>query len=475
MKLNFTQQVNGALNFFLPVLLLLAAGTVSAQTYPVTLGSPSIYIYGLSGNGEIDEINITTGATHQVIKNTTYSGNAVNQANGLGYNAFNGKFYYFKRNVGTSPEEFVSFNPVTGNVTILAASTCTATTHTGCVNATGTGYYTIDVNGTMSYYNIALNTWTKITSNFVDQDNNNVTSIIKAQNSGDMAIDGYGNVWLVTSSNSNYGLYEIMAPLPTVATAQIKVKRFIAPTTATPAGKSFMGIAFDVNGDILLASSEDKLYRLQTTNSTSLIYVSKFAKSGMSNDLTSQSFPTSVLPVKWLNFSTTAQNNGNVALSWTVSEENNKGFYVERSLDGKTWETVTFVPSKNQTGTDVSYAYTYNSQFYGTTSFRIKQVDLDGSFSYSPVRSLQLGSSQATVSIWPNPARDYLNITGQGSESTGATSFVQLFDQAGRMIARQQLQPGVNTVDMSRLTAGIYIARVQCGSQLAYTQKILKQ
>src|SRR5688500_8638420 len=106
-------------------LLLLAAfvpsNQSSAQT-SVVCTNPNTIIYGLTANGQIYGINTATGAT-SVVKNSTYSGNAPDRANGMGYNYVNKKFYYFKRAVGNSPQEFVSFEPLTNTVTLLASST----------------------------------------------------------------------------------------------------------------------------------------------------------------------------------------------------------------------------------------------------------------------------------------------------------------------------------------------------------------
>ncbi|NJO24634.1 MAG: hypothetical protein HC867_00870 [Bacteroidia bacterium] len=205
---------------------------------------PTNFIYGLKANGEIYPININTAQVGTVVKNNSYSGNSPSSANGLGYNYLDGKFYYFKRNYGSSPQEFVSFNPSTNTVTILASSTITDDIHTGSISVTGTGYYTIDVQGTVHYYNISTNTWTFITSTIVDQFGNDVDAVIRSQSAGDMAIDGLGNIWLLTASNTNYGLYKFIANLPTTPVASITVRQMIAPTASTPTGQSFAGIAF---------------------------------------------------------------------------------------------------------------------------------------------------------------------------------------------------------------------------------------
>src|SRR5260221_7513582 len=190
MKLKSTLSENRTLSFILPVLMALFFTKSSTAQITLLLGSPTTYIYGLTSNGEIYEINSTTAAISRTIKNNTYSGNSPSSANGLAYNTTNGKFYYFKRNVTSSSQEFVSFDHLLNIVTVLATSTCSDDIHTGCVSFDGKGYYTVDIQGNLNYYNIQANSWTKITSKFVDQYGADVDSVIRSQSSGAIAIDG---------------------------------------------------------------------------------------------------------------------------------------------------------------------------------------------------------------------------------------------------------------------------------------------
>src|SRR5580693_1453624 len=124
-------------------------------------------VYGMTNAGVIYPINVNTGSVGAAI-NPAYTGNAASSSNAIGYNSSNGNFYYFKRNYGASPQEFVSFSPATNTYTILASSPVTGNVNSGCVTTDGSGYYCIDQNANLAYYNIAANTWTIITSSFVD-------------------------------------------------------------------------------------------------------------------------------------------------------------------------------------------------------------------------------------------------------------------------------------------------------------------
>src|SRR2546421_7056352 len=131
---------------------------------------PGNVIYGLTNTGAIDPITVGTGVVGAAIT-PAYGGNAPSSSNGLAYDPLNGKFYYFKRVPSSTPQEFVSFDPATNAVTILASSPCPSTysVYVGCITPNGSAYYCWDSNGSFYYYKIATNTWTTITNSIIDQ------------------------------------------------------------------------------------------------------------------------------------------------------------------------------------------------------------------------------------------------------------------------------------------------------------------
>lgn len=432
---------------------------------------PTNVIYGLTAGGAIYPINVNTAATGSVTKNTTYSGNGPTKSNALGYNSQDGKFYYFKRNVGTSPQEFVSFTPTTNTVSILANCPLPSEIHTGCIAANGLGYYTIDIDANMAYYNISTNSWTSITSTFKDQYNNDVSSIIKSQSAGDIAIDGNGNLWIITSNSSNFGVYKLSGPLPTSATTEVTVTQVLAPTTATPSNNMIAGIAFNTTGQIYLSTKNDnRLYRLENTLTTT--YVGTFSTSDVGNDLTSCVFPMSVLPVTWLNFDAVAKGKKTIEINWDVLESRNTGFYIQHSTDGHTWQEIAFVQSKVNDNNIHRYSHTHFNEQNGKQFYRLKQVDTDKKESYSTIKTVTLTNEVSGVSIWPNPATETLNFYNMENDPF-TKAFV--FDLSGRKVIEKPLREGLNTINISILNKGIYILKLEGSNPNAITKKIIKQ
>jgi hypothetical protein len=238
--------------------LIIALILLIFRGYGQICSDPANVVYGIAGDGFIYPINVNTGVAGTAI-NPPYTGNAPDQSNGIGYNIVNGKFYYFKRMPSVSPVEFVSFDPATNAVTILSSPVTSNAVYIGCVTNDGTGYYCWDSQARLFYYNIASDTWTMITTSIVDQFGKDVDSIFRANASGDAAIDGNGNLLMLPSSNTSYGLFKLNGPLPTTAVASVTVTQIQA---MTPPPAKFIGIALNNTGQIYMNTSTDKLYRL---------------------------------------------------------------------------------------------------------------------------------------------------------------------------------------------------------------------
>ncbi|HEY1872397.1 MAG TPA: hypothetical protein VGG71_15140, partial [Chitinophagaceae bacterium] len=100
-----------------------------------------------------------------------------------------------------------------------------------------------------------------------------------------------------------------------------------------------------------------------------------------------------VLPVSMFNFGGSIKNN-DAYLNWsTATESNNKGFYIERSKDGQNFASIGFVKGAGNSSKITNYTYTdylIKDLNVTTTYYRLKQVDLDGKYSYSNMLSLNM-------------------------------------------------------------------------------------
>ncbi|MBX0289005.1 T9SS type A sorting domain-containing protein [Hymenobacter sp. HSC-4F20] len=177
----------------------------------------------------------------------------------------------------------------------------------------------------------------------------------------------------------------------------------------------------------------------------------------------------SPLPVTLLSFNAKVRGS-QVALTWvTASELNNKGFEVERSRDGKSFETVLSRAGKGTTTVSTTYSATDEQPLSGTSIYRLKQIDFNGTVSFSsPVVVNFLRS--ADVNMYPNPVEDVLTIE-LGGAVEGAQ--VTITDASGRVIRSQKLD-ATGKLNMSDLKTGTYLVTVGEGSAKV-TRHIVKK
>jgi hypothetical protein len=173
------------------------------------------------------------------------------------------------------------------------------------------------------------------------------------------------------------------------------------------------------------------------------------------------------LPVTWLRFNAALKDN-DVLLTWsTASESNNEGFDVQRSTDGREWQTIGFVPGAGTTSEVQNYSFTDPSLFTLHASllyYRLMQKDFDGATDYSPVRVVEL-DNKGGLRVFPNPAGEVVTIAfGEAIETRG---IAQLFTQENRLVAEYPIAPGTAEyqIRVAYLPSGTYVLKVKVGTQ----------
>jgi hypothetical protein len=174
------------------------------------------------------------------------------------------------------------------------------------------------------------------------------------------------------------------------------------------------------------------------------------------------------LPVTLVDFTAQAAPGGRSArLAWaTASETNNAYFDVERSFDGATYAQLGRVAGHGATTTTTTYAFVdqqgLGTQPAGLVYYRLRQVDLDGTATYSPVRPVHLGAADAAgqASLYPNPAQ--ASTTLDLSALPAAASYqVQVLDATGRQVQRLLVAGGqAQRLDLSPLAPGLHTVLV---------------
>jgi len=460
------------------VLLLIVAVTANAQLCQ----SPTDTLYGLnsitgSGSGQIAGVQVFNGGTSLIGSPAASSANA----NGLGFSSATQKFYFFNQ-IGSGTTEFVSFNPLTGTKTALAKPSSPALPtassgkiRSGAVNSAGDAYYTIFPGATTAmgypvtgpafyYYNIPGNNWVRITQSFKDISGHTVSEI-QSLNSGDMAFDGLGRLWMVCSNSSSYAMYRIAAPLPTSAVASITVDTIIA-STSTPAGVSITGVAFNSAGNLYLTSGSgagagnNQLYQM-TSPYSPLVNIATLPN-GLGDDLSSCIYPFSVLPVSYFQFNVNFNDNA-VKLIWKADETDDVvGYDIEYSNDSKSWHKITS-EFRNSESQSIPYSYTDLKYQPGENYYRIAQVLSTGEKKYSAIRSVRVNSNN-TINIKANLVNNTLDIYGK---NLPPKYVAQIFDMTGRLVFAGTPSQTNQSIDISNLLKGLYIIKFSASNQNA--------
>jgi len=111
---------------------------------------------------------------------------------------------------------------------------------------------------------------------------------------------------------------------------------------------------------------------------------------------------TSVFPVEWLSFTAKATSKDQVDLHWaTASETNNEIFLIERTTDGQSFQVLGTLPGKVSSTERQDYYFTDDKlPVSPVVTYRIKQVDFDGQYSYSALRSVPLTNATKASIRW---------------------------------------------------------------------------
>jgi len=177
-----------------------------------------------------------------------------------------------------------------------------------------------------------------------------------------------------------------------------------------------------------------------------------------------------VLPVEMTYFSV-IKSSGETLLTWqTATEINNEGFEIEHSTDGKHWDYIDFINGYGTTTETRDYTFTHKSPSAGVNYYRLRQLDFDGQFEYSEIRSVDFGGNSGVIKVFPNPATHQVNIQlPEGFEQMS----VQVFDASGKVIFTRRLErgDGLPGINVSEWKAGFYVLRIQVDGQSS-TQKL---
>jgi hypothetical protein len=184
------------------------------------------------------------------------------------------------------------------------------------------------------------------------------------------------------------------------------------------------------------------------------------------------------VPVEFASFQVNRSGKNNVFVNWTTASEiNNEYFDIQRSIDGVNFENIQRVNGAGNSNNTKSYNYDDMGLKPAVYYYRIKQVDYDGMFAYSQIRTVNLTEENIlnVNQIYPNPFGAELNITINTTKSGTVT--VTLFDINGREVSTTAYGAieGIQTLNLNtnQLENGLYIVEISTMGE-KHIQKLVK-
>ena len=261
------------------------------------------------------------------------------------------------------------------------------------------------------------------------------------------AVSG-ADMWTITSSGSNSAQVQLTYGSHTGVTNTDDIKAVIW------SGTQWLNEGGTVSGTV-----------------TSGMVTAEVASTFSSKDFSIGTTGSTPLPVEFLEFNTQAEL-GKVQLSWkTASEINNELFEIQRSEDGKTWDIIGTVAGAGNSIEVLTYEYTDENPIVGISYYRLRQIDFDGRYNYSKIRSVEvkaysaLNTSVIDISLFPNPSSGSftLNVSGLPDQKMAVAKLLDVYGKVHEVasVTSGELARGIKLNRADDLPAGLYFVNIR--------------
>lgn len=324
--------------------------------------------------------------------------------------------------------------------------------------------------GTVAYNGLLLSNGTNDLKNniVVSAETDFVTYCINRTGTAGTVTSNYNNFYPVSATNGNVGFWNATAT-PTLANWQT--------ASGQDANSKSKQVFFVSTTDLHLTGSSIGDFDLAGTSIAGIT-------TDIDGDTRDANFPYMgadegpiPLPVELVSFAATVDN-GVVTLKWTTASElNNHGFEIERKSTGE-FITIGFVKGAGTSSDEQSYSFIDANLHPGVYSYRLKQVDLDGSNNYSNVVEIDFSVplNFDLAQNYPNPfnPNTVIEYTVATPVNVTLTVFTILGEQVAVLVDNQFTEAGKHSVQFnaSSLASGTYIYRLNAGDFIS-TKKML--
>jgi Secretion system C-terminal sorting domain len=316
-------------------------------------------------------------------------------------------------------------------------------------NAGGTAIQEVDVNPSSPTYLTYLGALPVAPMNIFDYSFN--------------ALDS--NLYTVTSG----AVHQLIRINPTTG-----VETIVGAVAGLAPGDSYGAMYFDASGNMFIQSNTTgKIYQINSASTTAspfATFITTTVRSSLQSD-GARCNVTTLLPVTLVSFAGVMSGHTTV-LTWQTSEEINfKDFEVQYSPDknGSDFKTISTVDASGSSMGD-TYSTLYDAPA-GPGYYRLKIIDLDGSYTYSQIVTLTTTDvPTAHISLYPNPAKDLVIVRG-----LVANDQIQLIDMQGRVLSTESTTDDAKQIDVSNYPSGLYMVQVLQAGQIVSNLKLDKE
>lgn len=177
------------------------------------------------------------------------------------------------------------------------------------------------------------------------------------------------------------------------------------------------------------------------------------------------------LPVKFVGFTVTSQNN-NALIQWSTSEEMDANIYeVERSEDGSNWSTIAYVAAVGNSSAVNNYSYTDKNISAKVVYYRVKEVDIDGKTSFTVIKSIKTNLTYTTADI--KIASIQNKVLLQFPQEIKGRLLVRFVSLNGQIVDQQNINNPVGQVVLNSKVTGVYIISVSNGQGINTAKQVI--
>ena len=203
------------------------------------------------------------------------------------------------------------------------------------------------------------------------------------------------------------------------------------------------------------ATTRDATNNFVLTNGVSSVTLNEFTLANLSTPL----------PLVWLSFTATKQNQ-TALLQWATSQEQKtRNFGVQHSSNGINWTGISTLPAAGNSNSTNNYSYVHTNPVTGINYYRILQTDMDNRNSYSAIRTLKFTKTDEPFTITGNPVINDV-LTVQVNTATG----LALYTADGKLLWQEPVNAGTKYIDVSRYAKGTYLLKANNTAQKVVIQ-----